>query len=275
MVDPVSVSVVAASAYLGKKGLARLLGPATDKVAEALARYAEFRLRNIGRIVENADRKAVDLAGQPGVIPMRVAMRILDEGSYSEDDIVVEYLGGILASSRSPFGRDDRGNTLTALVSRLSTYHLRAHYYLYSEVRRLLVGSGLNLHQSTSVLENAVIHIPISAFTTAMDFDASEPEEAIFYNTMHTLSREELVNVQMWGPRDHLQNQFVNLPEAEPALIFMPTPDGAELYLWGLGHGQLEPNRMFDPDLALPEIPDLELPPEAVVISKRPLIGAV
>ena len=148
MVEPVSAAIVGSYALQKvSSGLTRLVGPAADEVAEALRRFTARKLENVSRVVENANSKVP--SGAVGTIPERIAFRMMEEGSYSDDPLVVEYLGGVLASSKSPQGRDDRGNTMTALVARLSTYHLRVHYILYSEAQRLLCDRDINLQLAT------------------------------------------------------------------------------------------------------------------------------
>jgi hypothetical protein len=72
--------------------LSRVFGPSADAPGQALGRGTEFRLRNIGRIVEKADQKLGDRADGPGSVPLRVIGTILDEGSYCDDELIVEYL---------------------------------------------------------------------------------------------------------------------------------------------------------------------------------------
>lgn len=108
--------------------LRSLLGPAAHEVGEALRRWVEFRLRNVGRVAENAEGKSRALEQQPGTVSVRTAMAVFEAASYSDDELMADYLGGVLASSASPGGRDDRGVTWIAQVSRMSSYALRIHY---------------------------------------------------------------------------------------------------------------------------------------------------
>lgn len=51
------------------------------------------------RIFENADRQLSDEPVDGRVSP-RVLRKVLQEGSFIEDELAAEYLGGVLASSR-------------------------------------------------------------------------------------------------------------------------------------------------------------------------------
>jgi len=71
--------IVGAEALIGgaaaiqavRSAVGRVVGPATDEISAALGRYTAFRLRNVGRIAENADRKA-QASGREGDVPPRV-----------------------------------------------------------------------------------------------------------------------------------------------------------------------------------------------------------
>jgi hypothetical protein len=57
-----------------------------------------------------ARRKLGIRAEQPGSIPARTLQKLLTDGSFVDDEICAEYFGGVLASSRSQTGRDDRAH---------------------------------------------------------------------------------------------------------------------------------------------------------------------
>jgi hypothetical protein len=130
-----SALAILASASVTKPMLERLLGPTFDYLGDGLRDLTEKRARNIGNIVMKAIQKTEEL-GAEGEVPPRVIKNVFDDGSFSDDQIVAEYLGGVLASSKSPGGRDDRGVALSDLVNRLSAYTLRTHYILYLAARK-------------------------------------------------------------------------------------------------------------------------------------------
>lgn len=63
-------------------------------------------------------------------VPPKVLRDILNEASFNDDQVSVEYFGGVLASSKSGIARDDRASTITATLSRMSTYQIRCHYVI-------------------------------------------------------------------------------------------------------------------------------------------------
>ncbi len=118
MVDPIVGAVVAKTVKATRTqadqvtpGLLKsILGPPAREFGDALGRTVAYRTRNFGRIVEKANarlqRKSVD-----GTVNIRVAYALLEEGSLCDDELMAEYLGGLLAASKSPGGRDDRAIT--------------------------------------------------------------------------------------------------------------------------------------------------------------------
>lgn len=87
--------------------------------------------------------------GQPLTINHRVAFKALTEASITDDEVVADYLGGVLAASEP---NDDAGAAIVALIGRLSSQQLRLHYLIYREFRRVWPqGKSVNLHDSGRV----------------------------------------------------------------------------------------------------------------------------
>jgi hypothetical protein len=227
------------------RGLARLLGPATDEIAEGLRRWTAYRVGNVERVVNNATAK-IEEPDQPGQVPPRVAMRILEEGSYSDDEFVVEYLGGVLASSRTPTGRDDRGNSFAALISRMSTYELRTHYVCYTIMRQLLVGRDINLNDINQVQYNRAF-IPFSVYIPAMDFGPGESQNELFEHAIYWLVRDSLIEFIGSGSAEVLNSSRSALFAKEPGMVVGLTVLGVALYLWAHGQGGHRIERFLDP----------------------------
>jgi hypothetical protein len=266
VVEPVSAALAggAMGMYVAKKvtdGLAKLLGPSADEVAQALQRFTETKLRNVGRVVEAAERKTSSCAEGGGAVPLRVALRVLDEGAYADNDLVVEYLGGVLASSRTPGGRDDRGNTFIALVSRLSTYQLRTHYIFYSEFQRLLHGQQIELRDADEVDASGQIFVPHTVWHEAMDYGRGEDPLIIGSSTMWWLRREQLLDWGGDGDPAYLESisRYQNYSFPESGTIALPTIPGVELYLWALGKGHLHSRDFLTISVADSAIPGIDI----------------
>ena len=117
----------------------KVLGPTAEYLGEEiLAGVKKKRAENTWNIFSNAEKKLGDKLDRPGQVPPKVLRTIINEGSYSDDAVATEYLGGVLASSRTEEGRDDRGDRLAKLISNMSIYQLRSHYLIYSTTIRAI-----------------------------------------------------------------------------------------------------------------------------------------
>ncbi|NAZ18194.1 hypothetical protein GT020_19410, partial [Glutamicibacter soli] len=97
----------AIAAYLGKDGLEKLLGPTADYLGGELQEFTKKRINNVGKIFKKAENKLGDKINSPGGVPPKVLKTIINEGSYSDDELAAEYFGGVLASARTELTRDD------------------------------------------------------------------------------------------------------------------------------------------------------------------------
>src|SRR5262249_27664159 len=135
--DPNSGLAILGAAIGSRKLVEKVLGPTAEYVGAGLRAFAQHRVENVKRIFHKASILLEDNPPAGQAVPPRVLRDVLNDGSYRDDELTAEYYGGILASSRSGIPRDDRGAVFTALLSRLSTYQLRAHYVLYRTVHGL------------------------------------------------------------------------------------------------------------------------------------------
>ena len=113
--------------------------------------------------------------------------------------MAADYFGGVLASSRTEVGRDDRGAAFVALLGRLSTYQIRSHYFFYSLIRIVYEGLKENIGVAEGRLRLTTF-IPVTAYIVAMEFGKRENVPAIMSHVMFGLSREALIEDQfMFG----------------------------------------------------------------------------
>jgi hypothetical protein len=236
----------------GSQALSRLLGPAWDELAESLRRFTAYRLGNIEKIAELATSKYE--GSQEGAISPRVALRLLEEGSYSDDEVVLEYLSGVLASSRTPDGRDDRGVPWTALISRLSSDQLRLHYVLYSAARRAIFDYEPSTPQARSTaLSHAsgrLLFLPSEDLASAFDWspDIDEDESDLARSAIVGLQREGLLGDYFaTGPGDFLSRNLSRTFPPRGGLVFQISTSGVALFLWGHGRGRAALEMFLDP----------------------------
>jgi hypothetical protein len=174
---------------------------------------------------------------------------VLEDGPFCDDELGAEYFGGVLASSRSEVGRDDRGAAFTALIGRLSTYQIRSHFFFYSVVRLLYERSteNIGIPQGRMRLKTFV---PTPAYCSAMKFGAGENGGVILSHVMFGLAREALIEDHFqYGGVDHLRADYAGADM--PGILFSPSALGVELFLWAHGKGDLKLTDILSPAVQL------------------------
>lgn len=269
MLPEISVTALTAAS------LYKVLGPAAGEVGEAVRRMTEYRLRNVGRVIENAATKTPEEEG--GEVPTRAAMRLVEDASYSDDDVIIEYLGGVLASSHTLVGRDDRGVTWSAMIATLSTYQLRTHYLLYREFRRHLIGREVNFGSGDET-QKLELFLPMDEYLDAMELSdeerASDDDDSpnLLGHILFGLHRHSLIGTTAWAAGD---SEFLGRARAleRAGMVVTPSAVGVELYLWAHGLGQ-SPLGVFLRDETM--VAETTLPPmpssgilEDLLVAKR------
>lgn len=267
MPEPLTtVGLGAVIAYLSKDGLNKMLGPTADYLGESIRDFAQKRAENIGKIFGSAESKLGPKLEQPGQVPPKVLKTIINEGSYSDDEIAVEYFGGILASSRTEQGRDDRGARIGKTLDGLSIYQIRSHYIVYSLVRKLFKDSGYLFNMEDR--PRMQMFIPWSAYILSMEFDQKEMNQltSIVNHTFFGLSTDDLIETFQYGPKDYIQK---HCPEAtDGGILVTPSAFGAELYLWGYGLGDKDLSYILN-DQAFEDIKGIPLIENGVLTADK------
>ena len=248
MPDPATtVGLAAVGAYVAKDVVTRLLGPTADFLGGEMKEFAQRRMETIGRIFQNAACKIQDQLDEPGAVPPRVLRDVVNEGSFQDDDLAVDYFGGMLASSRSMLNRDDRAATFTDLVSGLSTYQIRTHFILYSILRSLFVGQYDSMYGQERRRKELATYIPFEIYAAAMDFTPKEVQQfqGILEHIFWGLSKENLI-----GGFEYGQN-MPNFSKVGKGIVFLPSVLGAELFLRAHGVQAARAGDILSPDLKL------------------------
>ena len=227
----------------------KILGPTAEYFGDELKEYAQKRRENVGKIASNAQKKLGDKLDLPGQVPPKVFKTIVNEGSYADDTIAVEYFGGVLASSRTEVGRDDRGDRLAKLVGNMSTYHIRSHYLIYSTISELFSnqGNSFNMDETRNKME---LFMPMQAYVEAMEFTQQEWDNPqILDHVFFGHAADGLIKDQwQYGPQESLTKMFNSVPSA--GIICIPSALGAELLLWAFGHGDKDLDFLLTDDFS-------------------------
>jgi len=280
MIEPGTGLTILGTAVGSAKLLEKLLGPTADYLGEEIKELTKKKVTNLSNIFKNAEKKVGEELNKPGAVPPKVLKGILSEGPWCEEELQVEYFGGVLASSRSGISRDDRGAYFTSLISRLTTYQLRAHYLLYHAFKFNFKNYILN-DAHLENLEELEISIPEKTYLEGMDFTGDE-KLSINQLTSHAfwgLRNENLIGPFFYGDFESHKNRVheedsnkykvfdngrevgMNMPMRSKEWIIeaTPSPLGIELMMWAYGHGKKDIAEFFHPDLLMPDSQDLNL----------------
>ena len=246
-----TVGLAALGAYLSKDAINKLLGPTFDYLGDELLAFTKMRVENVGKIFSNAEKKLGDKLDRPGQVPPKVLKTIINEGSYSDDEIATEYFGGVLASSRTEVGRDDRGSRIAKIIDNLSAYQIRSHYLIYSTISELFSNRG-NSFDLPGSRRKLGLFMPFHGYCDAMAFTQQEFNNGqLLSHIIYGLSADELIDDVSFGSQEFLKKIANGVPGA--GLMCGPTPHGAELFLWAFGHGDKELDFLLTDDFS-PEI---------------------
>lgn len=251
MVDPLT-TVGAGLAVLGSKDLLnKVLGPTADYIGGEIKNLVERCNINLDNVFKNALQKLGSRADEPGAVSPRVLKHVFDEGRFCDDPLMVEYLGGVLASSKSEVPRDDRGAFYLNMITALSSYQLRTHYLVYAAIVRY----GKPHDQDLSYWfedDTITVAIPEDGYIEGMAYAEDESHEDIAYHAFLGLAANDLAEggTRKFEPDSHSDFDV-------PFRFFWPTRYGFELFLWGLGIGKTRVSSYFDLDtmVSLPTEP--------------------
>lgn len=239
--------------------ITKLLGPIAEDYGQDLLAWKRKRKENADKILLNAGEKLGDKLNSPGGVPLKVFKTIIDDGSYSDDAVATEYFGGVLASSRTEVGRDDRGARLAKMIDNMSTYQLRSHYLIYSTISELF--SNRRHSFKLPVNRNKMqLFMPLQDYREAMEFTQKEWDNPqILDHIFFGHAADELIESKwLYGPQRSLRDLFSDVPSS--GFICTPSALGAELLLWAFGHGDKHLNFLLTDDFS----PEIEGIPKSV-----------
>ena len=226
------------------KLLEKLLGPTCEYIGENILQLTKRMRENVAKVFTNAESKLGDRINEEGRVPAKVLKSILENGAWCDEDLQCEYFGGVMASSRSSILRDDRGAYFSNLVSSLTTYQIRMHYLVYSEIHSLFSGKDYNIC-NRSVRRNLEIYIPINTFLNAMDFSEDEAKRfnELTPHILFGLANSGLIeNEFQYGPLESMLKMYSKADTY--GIVLQPSQQGVELFMWAYGYG-LEPLSSF------------------------------
>lgn len=177
---------------------------------------------------------------------------------------MVDYLGGVLAASRTPDGRDDRAVAWSNLVTSLSSLQVRAHYLLYREWAEGLHNlDDLNLGLDTS-RHLALMQVDLEEFCKVLVDESDIDFNVALGHSIVGLIRVGLLDESYsFGATknlEHVSSNFDSVLEVNLSVM------GMELYGWAQGLPGLSAQEFiskaipFDPESTIPRFGNIEFP---------------
>lgn len=193
MTDPIIAGGTAiVAAYLSKDGIEKVLGPTAAYLGNNIKDFVEKRHRAFDEIFTRAKKRLGKRIENPGTVPARVLKEIINDATYSEDNVTLEYYAGVLASSRTPSGSDDRGARIAKLISNMSSYQLRGHYLLYRAFVETFRGDPQSLDAQDG-RNSAAIMIDFDALHRGLGLEDNHFDITIWQHILFGLERDALI----------------------------------------------------------------------------------
>lgn len=202
-----SASVDSAAAFLS-----RICLPAAEEFGLLLRdRVSSWRASNFASIAQKAERKLkASHAPSNAHAHPRLVFKILDEGSWIEDDFVQELWAGLLASSCTASGVDDSNLRFVTLLSDLTQVQVRILNFLCQNATKIVSANGL---------------VAADGLVVTLDVLQEVAQENDFYRLDREL--DHLRAIELIGGGFHLGTST----DAEA----MPTALALQLYVRGQG----------------------------------------
>lgn len=200
--------------------------------------------RTFQRAVEIARERR---AGRDFDVPERTALAVWQAAQGIDDEVLSEYLGGILAASD---GNDD-GAAMARVIEQLSPLDLRVHYVLYREFRRLRVpGHGDALQDHVFIPEVdlysaiGLLNEP-TAYRRTRNSLANLGRMGLIAPAMRQIFVENPSGSGLYATIDPPADPFVfghidperwiGIDVSGSVVIYLPSDAGATLFAWGTG----------------------------------------
>ena len=252
---------VLGSAIASKDMIFKLLGPTADYIGNEVKNWTEKRIQNVASIFKNAEKK-VDL-DRPGQVPPKVIKEILDDGSFADNDILIEYYGGVLASSRTEERTDDRGATFLKMLGQLSTYQIKMHYISYQLIRNQFIGRNLLFTKNGDDGRDGMrIFLPMSEYYRYYGDETVDKLTLLLQHIFFGLKRFNVIQDFTYSSNNLKYNEQ---GDKMPGIRILPSAYGAELFNWVYGYCDLSTKEILNPNRAYKEFKDIKLAHDKVI----------
>ena len=236
MTDPLTITG-AGLAILGSKDIInKILGPTAEYIGDEFKNLVGRCNINLDEIFKKAHKKLGPRIDSNEAVNPRVLKHVLDEGRFVEDELVAEYFGGILASSRTYNGKDDRSVYHINIIKSLSSYQIKLHYLVYSKLLVEINDNFIDLRKAES-RNNIKVYIP----ERLLHYKFECHKDDIFLFSTHSMSglcEKTLLSTSIFS--NHYKDKNFN----EPGIIASPTVLGIELFFLANGYNKFAINQI-------------------------------
>lgn len=256
MPEPITtIGGAAVAAYLSKDGVSKLLGPTAEYLGGEMKNLIEKSQKNIASVFKKAEKKCGNKLERPGTVNARVMKHIYDEARFSDDELLAEYFGGVLASARTEDGIDDRGVYYSQIVKSMSSYQLRCHYLFYYLMWFHSKGMNLNLNNNVD-RDKLTLIVPVSCYADTFSVIPNQSEMPYIAHSLSGLAKADLIGENFaFNNPEEMKNKGVEVDEF--SFLVNPTITGFELFIWVHGQGDVGLPAFLSATLA--EEPDLDI----------------
>jgi hypothetical protein len=250
----------------GKDLLFKILGLTADYVGNETKNLVEKSCKNIKLIFIRAVNVLGSKIDSPGQVSPRILKRIFDDGAFCEDELTLEYFGGVLASSRNNNSRDDRGLTFVSLLESMSSYQIRTHYIFHTILRKKYAGVDINFEDNRWI-QKMQVFVPFDEFLNSIDLDLPDRSrrDTILPHIFWGLRRLNLISDFGYGNTDTVRMRY--LVADGPGFVILPTEFGIEFYMWANGHSDIPVFSFIDNNIQFVSGDILEMPSGAIAFS--------
>lgn len=227
----------------GEWAIKKLLGPTLDEMGTDLQ-----LLYKIGKdkIIVAALRKLLSPEDNYEA-NLRVTRDVFWNGSFTDESICAEYFGGILASSRSIDGKDDRGIYYADIIKSLSSQQLLFHYTIYFAFNKLLLNMSAEKERPNAGFGTDLQQYEIWFATQELDVLGISAEKDLI-----ALGNKDLIHSSYEENEFKLENgQNIRYTKVKPSTL------GIQLY--AVAHNKLPRWRLF-PYEDFGSFPDIQIP---------------
>lgn len=243
--DLPTATLIGTTVLGSRESLNRLLGPTADYIGDELLTLVKRCNINLEKVFQIAVRKVGDRITEPATANPRVLQQVITGGMFCEDELIAEYLGGVLASARTADGRDDRGVCFLDDIKSLSSYQLRTHYLVYSAITKYGCQEKTNPKSwySSNAHETITLTFTDDSYLAAMSCENALQKQLIGKHSFLGLEARQLLS---GGVEAFEEWEEEKAKTHEPWRFCWPTQYGHELFAWGLGLGDTQLTSYFD-----------------------------